>query len=136
VINASFQVHPMHLHGFYYRVDEVSGPLAGEQVRPVPGQLVVTQLLAPLSAMSMTWSPDRPGNWLFHCHVALHNMSYSLMASPDDPEMRDMVGLLIGTVVSSRSDVVAAGTPSPTRRLRIVAESTPAQIRTRGQNPR
>ncbi len=27
VINASFQVHPMHLHGFYYRVDGVTGPL-------------------------------------------------------------------------------------------------------------
>jgi manganese oxidase len=64
----------MHLHGFFYRVDQLAGPLATMQSRPVPGQLVVTQLLEPLSSMSMTWSPDRPGNWLFHCHFALHNM--------------------------------------------------------------
>jgi FtsP/CotA-like multicopper oxidase with cupredoxin domain len=136
VINGSYQVHPMHLHGFYYRVDELSGPLAAEQVRPVPGQMVVTQLLAPLSAMSMTWSPDRPGNWLFHCHFALHNMPYAMIAASDDPEMRDMVGLVIGTLVSSRPGVVVAGTPSPIRRLRLVAESMPAQVRVRDSNPR
>jgi len=135
VINGSYQVHPMHLHGFYYRVDELSGPFAGEQVRPVPGQMVVTQLLAPLSSMSMTWSPDRPGNWLFHCHIALHNMSYGMIAAADDPDMRDMVGLVIGTLVSPRPGVVAAGAPTLTRRLRLVAESTPAEVRIRGKNP-
>jgi len=124
VINASYQVHPMHLHGFYYRVDELSGPLASDvTVRPAPGQMVVTQLLAPLSSMSMTWSPDRPGNWLFHCHFTLHNTPYSLLATPDDPNMRDMVGLVFGTMVTARRGVVAVGDPAPARRLRLVAES-------------
>ena len=56
VINESAQVHPMHLHGFYYRVDALTGPLVDEISRPVPGQLVVTQLLQPMTSMSMTWA--------------------------------------------------------------------------------
>jgi manganese oxidase len=127
-------VHPMHLHGFFYRVDQLAGPLATMQSRPVPGQLVVTQLLEPLSSMSMTWSPDRAGNWLFHCHFALHNMPYSLLAAPDDPDMRDMVGLVIGTVVSPRPGVAAARAPSASRHLRLVAESGPLGAPTRGPN--
>jgi FtsP/CotA-like multicopper oxidase with cupredoxin domain len=126
VINASFQVHPMHLHGFYFRVDELSGPLVDATSRPMPGSLVVTQLLSPLSSMSLTWSPDRPGNWLFHCHVALHNTTYSLLSTAGDAEMRDMVGLVVGTIVAPRRDVVASGSPVDARRIRLVAESEPS----------
>lgn len=123
VINASLQIHPMHLHGFYYRVDALNGPLVDPSSRPAPGQLVVTQLLSPLAGMSMTWSPDRPGNWLFHCHVALHNTPYAMIAMPDDPHMREMAGLVLGVIVAPRPGVVAAGQPAPARRLRLVAES-------------
>ncbi len=122
VINGSAQVHPMHLHGFYYRVDALAGPLVEPTTRPVPGQLVVTQLLEPLSSMSMTWSPDRAGNWLFHCHFSLHNASYAMLATTEDPDMRDMVGLIIGTIVAPRPGVVAAGAPRASRHLRLVAE--------------
>jgi FtsP/CotA-like multicopper oxidase with cupredoxin domain len=126
VVNASSQDHPMHLHGFYYRVDALSGPLVDPAERPAPGQLVVTQLLTALASMSITWSPDRPGNWLFHCHFVLHNTPYSMIAMPDDPDMRDMVGLVIGTIVAPRPGAVAAARPSQERYLRLVAEESPA----------
>jgi FtsP/CotA-like multicopper oxidase with cupredoxin domain len=129
VINASFQVHPMHLHGFYYRVDDLSGPVAADYGGATRGQMVVTQLLAPLSSMSMTWSPERRGNWLFHCHFALHNTSYPLLATPDDPDMRDMVGLVLGAIVAPRPGVVAAGTPAAVRHLRLIAERADAPNR-------
>ena len=29
-------------------------------------------LAAPFSAMRLTWIPERPGNWLFHCHLIRH----------------------------------------------------------------
>jgi FtsP/CotA-like multicopper oxidase with cupredoxin domain len=122
VINVSNQVHPVHLHGFYYRVDEYSGPLVAVYGRPAPGQMVVTQLMAPLSAMSMTWSPDRPGNWLFHCHFAIHNMPDSLSAAPDDPHMREMKGLLVGTIVTARAGVTVTRDLAPARQLRLIAE--------------
>ena len=122
VINASNQVHPLHLHGFYYRVDEYSGPLVAVYGRPLAGQMVVTQLVAQLSAMSMTWSPDRPGNWLFHCHFALHNTPNKFSAAPDDPHSRDMNGLLLGTIVTARPGAPVAREPAPARQLRLIAE--------------
>src|SRR6185437_5707717 len=100
VIAATADVHPMHLHGFYYRIDSYSAPLAGGRGRGRPGQLVATQLMTPLSGMSMTWSPDRPGNWLFHCHFSIHLREDSISAAPDDPHMRDMSGLVIGINVA------------------------------------
>jgi manganese oxidase len=122
VINASSEVHPMHLHGFYYRVDAFSGPLADFQGRPAPGQLVVTQLMSPLSAMSITWSPDRPGNWLFHCHFALHlDPNNSIPTDTEDPQMRGMAGLVLGVEVAGRPGVAAVGEPDAVRHLRLIA---------------
>ena len=122
VINASSEIHPMHLHGFYYRVDAFSGPLADYQGRPQPGQHVVTQLMSPLSAMSITWSPDRPGNWLFHCHFAIHlEPINSIPADTEDPHMRDMAGLVLGVEVAGRPGVAAVGEPNAVRHLRLIA---------------
>jgi FtsP/CotA-like multicopper oxidase with cupredoxin domain len=131
VINASFDVHPMHLHGFYYRVDGFSGPFADSQGRPSPGQMVVTQFMTPFSAMSISWLPDRPGNWLFHCHFALHLLPDSLSAAPDDPHRRDMVGLVLGVNVADRPGARAAVEPTPVRHLRLIAiaDSMPADER-------
>jgi manganese oxidase len=124
IVNASPDPHPMHLHGFYYRVDSYSGPLTARFGQPTPNQMVVTQLLSPFAAMSMTWSPTRPGNWLFHCHFALHNMPDSISASRDDPDMRGMTGLVLGIEVGDRPGIVAAGAPTAAhpRRIRLIAE--------------
>ena len=121
VINASFDVHPMHLHGFYYRVEAISGPYIGGPGKPAPGQMVVTQLMTPFSSMTISWSPDRPGNWLFHCHFALHLQPDSLSAAPDDPQRRDMTGLALGVSVGERPGVHAPGQPTPQRHLRLIA---------------
>ena len=128
VINASDAPHPMHLHGFYYRVDSFTGPLVGVEGQGPAGRNVVTELMWPYSSMSITWSPDRPGNWLFHCHFAIHLEPDSLSAAPDDPRHRDMVGLVMGVLVAPRANAHElaarqAGAPaaSTTRHLRIVA---------------
>jgi len=131
VINASGGLpHPMHLHGFYYRVDSYTAPTearSGVSSRPiVPGQMVVTQLLPPFSGMSISWSPDRPGNWLFHCHTAMHTTPPDSLSAADDPAMRGMAGLVLGINVAPRVGVVSAGhTAASVRRLRLVAEQGP-----------
>ena len=121
IINASVDVHPMHLHGFYYRVDALRGPLVDLEGQGAAGRMVVTERLSPFSAMSMSWSPDRPGNWILHCHFALHLMPDSLSMSPDDPGMTGMVGLILGINVAERPGIRVAGAPAPARRLRLVA---------------
>ncbi|HXE83038.1 MAG TPA: multicopper oxidase domain-containing protein [Gemmatimonadales bacterium] len=125
VINASILPHPMHLHGFYYRVDAFDAPSAYESVRPAPGQMVVTQLLPSWGAMSMTWSPTRPGNWIFHCHFALHTMPDSMTPAPTGGSMPGMVGLVLGVNVAGRAVARTPGARTadlkPARHLRLVA---------------
>ena len=72
VINASADAHPMHLHGFYFRIDGrgdgVTDTLYGPSVAP----RVFTESMLIGGTFDMTWVPERPGNWLFHCHIAEH----------------------------------------------------------------
>ncbi|MGH7676852.1 MAG: multicopper oxidase domain-containing protein [Gemmatimonadaceae bacterium] len=70
VVNASAIVHPMHLHGFYYRVTRRGNAVADTVLgRP---EMVNTEKMLPGATMSLTWVPNRLGNWLFHCHVPDH----------------------------------------------------------------
>jgi len=72
VINATDATHEMHLHGFYFRTD-ARGFAVRDTLTPPPGALMrVTGVLRPGEWISLTWSPDRPGNWLYHCHLLTH----------------------------------------------------------------
>ena len=73
ILNLSTQLHPMHLHGFYFEVDALGDgsqetSFADGEKRP----RVVTQLMAPGHTLNMRWTPEKVGNWLFHCHRMLH----------------------------------------------------------------
>ena len=70
VINASADVHPMHLHGFYYRVVRRGNGRADSAL--ARAEMVNTERMLPGQTMSVTWVPDRLGNWLFHCHIPSH----------------------------------------------------------------
>ena len=127
VINGSADIHPMHLHGFYYRVDELTGLLVARQGQGQPGRMVVTERLSDFSAMSMTWVPPRPGNWLFHCHFALHLMPPApdsgdpMPADHGNPALTGMVGLVLGIIVAPRPGTPVAVEAPPARRIRLVA---------------
>lgn len=71
-INATNESHALHLHGFYFRVDAFN---RGGRVEKYDGEsrpTVVTQRIAPGETFDMTWSPERSGQWLFHCHMFQH----------------------------------------------------------------
>jgi hypothetical protein len=72
VINASANVHPMHLHGFYYRVDSRGDGTSDTTYAADRRDRVVTERMRTGQTMLMTWVPERPGNWLFHCHFTSH----------------------------------------------------------------
>ncbi|MBK8247832.1 MAG: multicopper oxidase domain-containing protein [Gemmatimonadetes bacterium] len=72
VINFAGSIHPMHLHGAYFRVD-ARGTHTGDTAYTAAQQrLVVTETLLERETMALTWSPERAGRWLFHCHDAFH----------------------------------------------------------------
>jgi FtsP/CotA-like multicopper oxidase with cupredoxin domain len=72
VINLSSQTHPMHLHGFYFTVKRLGDGLRDEPVAGADGRRVVTQMVPGSGTLVMEWTPEREGNWLFHCHVMSH----------------------------------------------------------------
>jgi FtsP/CotA-like multicopper oxidase with cupredoxin domain len=58
--------HPMHLHGFSFRVLSRNGA-------PVPhNQWADTVLLAPKDTVEIAFVADNPGDWMLHCHVTDH----------------------------------------------------------------
>lgn len=61
-------VHPMHLHGFAFRVTAIDG-------MPVPEgqqQFMDTVTLSPGQRYDIEFIPDRPGQWMLHCHIPHH----------------------------------------------------------------
>src|SRR3989442_6118547 len=71
-INASDETHPMHMHGHHFRVDAMGDNETDHQRREEERSWVVTQPIDSGYTMMMTWNAERPGNWLFHCHIQFH----------------------------------------------------------------
>ncbi|HEX6314382.1 MAG TPA: multicopper oxidase domain-containing protein, partial [Gemmatimonadaceae bacterium] len=158
VINLNVDVHPVHLHGVYFRVDEFLAAPAVLASKGLPGRMAVTELMTPFSTMTMTWAPERAGNWLFHCHFALHLVpprileqgeARALTALRDEGKhqhgnhaMSGMSGLVMGITVNPRPGTVATDADQPRRRLRLVAVSdsgypdTVPSLRFRLEEPR
>ena len=135
VLNASVRPHPMHLHGFYFRVDSRGTYLADTSIAASRRRLVVTEELAPGTTMSMVWRPDRPGNWLFHCHLVFHVLEGARLDSHREPHghatdlMKHMAGLVVGiTVRDPRGSPQAAS--GKVRKLRLYANEKPRIGRT------
>ena len=142
IINANNDIHPMHLHGFYYRVDAITGqtPAPPGAASPPHDLMVVTQRMPPFTSMSMTWVPERPGNWLFHCHFQLHvargvtiglldaEVANAPAESHENHALTGMQGLVMGVVVAPRPGAKREPDPgraSAARRLRLVAVEDP-----------
>jgi FtsP/CotA-like multicopper oxidase with cupredoxin domain len=68
VVNRTPVHHPFHLHGFFFQVLEVDGKppeyLSWEDVVNVTA----------FGSVRIAWMPDdRPGGWMFHCHILEHH---------------------------------------------------------------
>jgi len=141
-VNTGWEFHPMHLHGFYYRIDSRSGALADTLYAAADRRLVVTERINPGTTMSMTWVPERPGNWLMHCHIFAHvepDLVYPFpgdtvphFPSPTGMHPMAMSGLILGIQVKPLAGYVA---PAPVarravrmdiRHLPFLVDGTPA----------
>ena len=137
VINATQLPHPLHLHGAYFRVDAKGDGARDTTYAPAERRLAVTDLVTSGQTVSLVWSPERSGNWLFHCHFASHMSRREAfdadrrMPSPaslaanahggHDAIDRHMSGLVLGIHVSPRR---APEPPrGPERALRLLVRS-------------
>jgi Putative multicopper oxidases len=142
-INPSTDSHPMHLHGFYYRLQS-KGTWQGEkEFSSAESPQVVTNLMLAGTTMKMWWVADRPGNWIFHCHFSFHTSHY--LALPRDGEQspqavvrqtdssakgmtmthgpHGMFGLVLGlNILPNGRKRSTASTTMEVRRIRLVAQ--------------
>jgi FtsP/CotA-like multicopper oxidase with cupredoxin domain len=138
VINASTGVHPMHLHGFYFDVNSrgdgtTDSTFGGATSVP----RVVTERAAAGRTFTMTWVPERVGNWLFHCHDNFHVLRNAPLDGSALPAehlvhaknhtLEMMGGLVMGIEVHGRDGrTVAQAGDAARRRLRLVAQKDSA----------
>ena len=103
IINASTRNHPMHLHGFFYDITVLGDPLVNERYSDSDRKNVVTHFMRGRTTMDIEWTPSRPVNWLFHCHLSFHVTNEIRLpgaAALDPPgEHPHMAGLVIGIEV-------------------------------------
>jgi FtsP/CotA-like multicopper oxidase with cupredoxin domain len=72
LINASERGHPMHLHGFFFQVTAKGDQAKDTLYWPSQRRMAVTEHMDPGSTVRFRWMPDRPGGWIFHCHLSFH----------------------------------------------------------------
>jgi manganese oxidase len=132
VINASVANHPMHLHGFYFRVDSVGDAETDTIYNADQRRMAVTELLRPGRTFALTWTPDRGGNWVFHCHVLPHispeRRFWRSTAMSSGHDMADharegMAGLVTGITVlpADGQGRGSAQSKMPARNVELVA---------------
>lgn len=139
LLNTSLSDHAMHLHGFYFQVNSI-----GDQDRDhfyAPDQVphAVTQHLDPGATASITWTPERPGRWLLHCHMTAHMSAKHISPSPNagadshsaghatSDDSTGMAGLVLGITVSPGPDrATAPASERKPRQLRVLVREKPA----------
>jgi FtsP/CotA-like multicopper oxidase with cupredoxin domain len=122
IVNLARGNHAMHLHGFYFNV-EATGDIGVER-RLAPGQqrTAVTEFIGAGRTFAMSWTPERPGNWLFHCHMTNHMTGRADSAHAGhgaDDSAAGMGGLVLGIQVTGISTIPPSDGRAP-RRLSLV----------------
>lgn len=138
-VNLTFLDHPLHLHGYYFRVDSHGDGLRDTVYGAADRRMGNVEYMAPMQTTSLSWSPDRPGNWIFHCHFAGHmsprdawdadktSMKPAPWSMPHPAgtmaaaAMPHMSNLVMGIRVNPKGAVVQAG--DATRNIRMLIRS-------------
>ncbi len=128
VVNGTVAPHPMHLHGFYYDVLERGAESQDSVYARGAIRTVVTELMRSGNTMLMTWSPERAGNWLFHCHL-IHHISKERRVDDQVPHSLSghvnhatdgMAGLVLGiTVLPGKEHMVSRASSVQSRKLSL-----------------
>lgn len=78
IYNASQDVHSMHQHGADLTIVGANGHARAEEARDV----VTTVDLGPGNFIDIDFTPDKPGQWIFHCHFP-HHTSNQMESGPE-----------------------------------------------------
>jgi manganese oxidase len=120
VVNLSLDAHAMHLHGMFFHVLASGDGLRDHSYSIEDRPFVVTKHMAVGETSEMEWTPERAGNWLFHCHMVSHMAPDS--ESPrhgqhlhDADASAGMAGLVVGIRVTGAPASTVTSTATPRR---------------------
>ena len=139
-INASFGSHPLHLHGFFFKVGSRGDGLQ-DNIYPdaADRDSEVTELAMPGNTFTMTWRAERPGNWLFHCHLTYHTIAHmpvtAMLGGKDvisDADYENdfvrhdgMGGLILGFTVQAPASQASIADPPVAQHLKLTVKRAP-----------
>ena len=141
IVNLTQSIHPMHLHGFYFTSLGTATPsgLRYNASAPANRHEVVTQGMLPGTTVQIGWTPERPGNWLLHCHLLSHvtpALRFWIGAAPNGPAAHDqhhastaMTGLVMGIRVSGEERARPARAAAAARQMTLVMHRHPGYWR-------
>jgi manganese oxidase len=141
-VNGSGEPHPLHLHGFYFDVESLGDGLRDTQYAEGQKPRVVTQLLPIGGTMALTWTPERAGNWLFHCHIIEHVEPARRLSKAQGSghighghdTLAGMAGMVLGVTVLERGGTTSdplERPASPARKLTLAMRSEPNRYGTK-----
>jgi FtsP/CotA-like multicopper oxidase with cupredoxin domain len=135
IVNGSVRPHPMHLHGFYFRTLSQGTPFRDTLFTAEQQRMVVTEDMQAFTTISMEFSPDRPGNWLFHCHLVYHVNHEARLDGKDDEHAhiadpnKHMAGLVLGLIVNPSSTASTETNSAKIEKFRLFANERPGKAR-------
>ena len=132
-LNGSYLPHPMHLHGFHFRVTAKGENNSDTTYADANVRVANTEFMVSGSTFRMEWVPTRAGTWLMHCHMIPHITPFP--PRPDSVRAHDghdvrqhptsaMAGLVLGITTTDRR--TAERRLAPVTRLRLFAQQAPA----------
>jgi FtsP/CotA-like multicopper oxidase with cupredoxin domain len=135
VVNMTEIDHPMHLHGFYFRVESKGDGSKDSTYSATQQRLGVTEVMNPFQTMSLSWLPSRPGNWIYHCHYAGHlsheveldtekgHLDETVLQQHMSDRPHQMFGLVLGLSVAPKGAIAKSTELPHTMRLLIREKS-------------
>jgi FtsP/CotA-like multicopper oxidase with cupredoxin domain len=121
IVNASDLSHPMHLHGFHFRLDGVGDGESYTAFDEAAGPEEFTHSVDVMETFEITWAPTEPGRWLYHCHRMPHMRLPIPLDAADailpernhdhehmhdmDSEYAGMGGMIMGITVTGPSEL-------------------------------
>ena len=93
--------HPIHLHGYQFRVSETDGGQIPESAQ----QVETTVLVQVGSTRAFEFVADQPGDWALHCHMTHHVMNqmgheFPNMIGVEPGNLDQQVGSLLPTYMT------------------------------------
>jgi FtsP/CotA-like multicopper oxidase with cupredoxin domain len=97
--------HPIHLHGYYWKVTEMDGLQVPESAQ----QPENTVLVAVGQTRAVEFIADNPGDWAMHCHMTHHTMNQMGHNAPN------LIGVRPGDLAKRVSRLLPGGRANPLR---------------------